>query len=140
MGLFKDNYLLNYFKASKFFDYGSFSNKSNKRNKFNNFYETERNTNKKEIIYGRTFQGFNGFNTSKSIHLKNKKNKTIEKSFNLNYNNTIYNFKNISLSTINKTKSEIKIFKINHRKINKQIKRVSSLPFINNNFYKIKDD
>ena len=140
LGLFKDNYLLNYFKASKFFDYGSFSNKSNKRNKFNNFYETERNTNKKEIIYGRTFQGFNGFNNSKSIHLKNKKNKIIEKSFNLNYNNTIYNFKNISLSTINKTKSEIKILKINHRKINKQIKRVSSLPFINNNFYKIKDD
>ena len=138
--LFKNNNLLHYFKDSKFFDYTCIFKQNNNKIIFKNLSETEKNFNKIDINFCRSFQGFNtNINNKKKYFIK------IKRDGKENNNNNRYYFKNnFFYNTINniRNKSEIKINKYNsniniNNKNNKYIKRVSSLPLINNSFYKI---
>ena len=150
--LFKNNNLLRYFKDSKFFDYTNITGNRNNKFNFKKLFESEKNSNKNEISYGRTFQGFNtnNNNNKKNIYIKIKKDKIKENAFNLNRNisnSTTNIFKNRFLdNTINisKIKSEKKNYIydninniVNKNNNNKLIKRNSSLPLLYNNFYRI---
>ena len=138
MRLFINNNLFQYFKKSNFFDYTNLFTPKNKF-KLNNISEMDTISNNLEINSYQTLRGFNNnLKINKNIIPKIEKD-TINLKTNINIMNNFKKkcFDNINdISKIKLEKNENKYFKRKYKN-NKQITRISSLPFLNNNFYKI---